>query len=274
MLKIVNAFIKDHRQELGLKGYSKMSYLEKLKYLEGKVKGTKYEREIGKLTKPRVDEGIKKVLDKSGRGKNVRVKKEKKPVDKKLNQEMKSLHSKTKFTKLEEAKPSQTAVAKPKLKPKPKGKVKKAVAKIEEEIDKSKPKPKKTTTKEALQEMPLDIGGKISELQKKGGETHTFKLDKQKITFSPLKKGNVRDGAGGKRPVVYRILSGMPDEKFRASGGKMEKYSDFNVMISGLYGDTPIDPLQKLKQSEYNFGGTISALDRFITSKNVLKQLI
>ena len=81
MLKIVNAFIKDHRKELGLKGYSKMSYLEKLKYLEGKVKGTKYEREIGKLTKPRVDEGIKKVLDKSGRGKNVRVKKEKKPVE-------------------------------------------------------------------------------------------------------------------------------------------------------------------------------------------------
>ena len=96
MLKIVNAFIKDHRKELGLKGYSKMSYLEKLKYLEGKVKGTKYEREIGKLTKPRVDEGIKKVLDKSGRGKNVRVKKEKKPVDKKLNKEMKSLHSKPK----------------------------------------------------------------------------------------------------------------------------------------------------------------------------------
>ena len=145
MLKIVNAFIKDHRQELGLKGYSKMSYLEKLKYLEGKVKGTKYEREIGKLTKPRVDEGIKKVLDKSGRGKNVRVKKEKKPVDKKLNKEMKSLHSKPKFTKLEEAKPSQTAVAKPKLKPKPKGKVKKAVAKIEEEIDKPKPSVKGKT---------------------------------------------------------------------------------------------------------------------------------
>ena len=81
MLKIVNAFIKDHRKELGLKGYSKMSYLEKLKYLEGKVKGTKYEREIGKLTKPRVDEGIKKVLDKSGRGKNVRVKKNKEKAD-------------------------------------------------------------------------------------------------------------------------------------------------------------------------------------------------
>jgi len=261
MLKIVNAFIKDHRQELGLKGYSKMSYLEKLKYLEGKVKGTKYEREIGKLTKPRVDEGIKKVLDKSGRGKNVRVKKEKK----------------VKFTKLEEAKPSQTAVAKPKLKPKPKGKVKKAVAKIEEEIDKPKPsvkgktyyleldikkispsllkfaegkgwevyektsekvyikkkmttdesldddiwgsrkspgalrssrgvkltdkkekvipsaggkeddKPKpKTTTKEALQEMPLDIGAKISEEQSKRWESRLDKL----IKSAPKNYGN------------------------------------------------------------------------------------
>ena len=165
MLKIVNAFIKDHRQELGLKGYSKMSYLEKLKYLEGKVKGTKYEREIGKLTKPRVDEGIKKVLDKSGRGKNVRVKKEKKPVDKKLNKEMKSLHSKPKFTKLEEAKPSQTAVAKPKLKPKPKP---------------------KTTTKEALQEMPLDIGAKISEEQSKRWESRLDKL----IKSAPKNYGN------------------------------------------------------------------------------------
>ena len=77
MLKILNAFIKEHRTELGLKGYSKMSYLEKLKYIEGKVKGTKYEREIGKLTKPRVDEGIKKVLEKSGRGQNVKVKTDK-----------------------------------------------------------------------------------------------------------------------------------------------------------------------------------------------------
>ena len=83
MLKILNAFIKEHRKELGLKGYSKMSYLEKLKYVEGKVKGTKYEREIGKLTKPRVDEGIKKVLMRptkkapEGRGQNVRVKRDK-----------------------------------------------------------------------------------------------------------------------------------------------------------------------------------------------------
>ena len=77
MLKILNAFIKEHRTELGLKGYSKMSYLDKLKYIEGKVKGTKYEREIGKLTKPRVDEGIKKVLEKSGRGQNVKVKTDK-----------------------------------------------------------------------------------------------------------------------------------------------------------------------------------------------------
>ena len=38
MLKIVNAFLKDHRKELGLKGYSKMSYLQKLKYLEEKTK--------------------------------------------------------------------------------------------------------------------------------------------------------------------------------------------------------------------------------------------
>jgi len=88
MLKIVNAFIKEHRTELGLKGYSKMTYLEKLKYLEGKVKGTKYEREIGKLTKPRVDEGIKKVLMRptkkapEGRGQNVRVKRDKQKVKK------------------------------------------------------------------------------------------------------------------------------------------------------------------------------------------------
>ena len=107
MLKIVNAFLKDHRKELGLKGYSKMSYLQKLKYLEEKTKGTKYQREISKLTKPKVDEGIKAILQKSGRGKNVRVKKEKK--------------------------------VKPPV------------------------KPKKTTTTQALQEMPLDIGSKISE---------------------------------------------------------------------------------------------------------------
>jgi hypothetical protein len=103
-LKLVNAFLKQHRKELGLKGYSKMSYLEKLNYLKEKTKGTKYEREIGKFTKPRVDEGIKKVLEKSGRGQNVRVKREKK------------------------ARPP---------KPEPKGKVKKEVAKLEDEVKKT-----------------------------------------------------------------------------------------------------------------------------------------
>lgn len=58
-------------------------------------------------------------------------------------------------------------VAKPKpvkkkVAPKPLGRVKTAVAKIEEK-SKPKPAPKKTTTKEALQDMPLDIGGLISE---------------------------------------------------------------------------------------------------------------
>jgi hypothetical protein len=122
MLKILNAFIKEHRKELGLKGYSKMKYLEKLKYVEGKVKGTKYEREIGKLTKPRVDEGIKKVLERSGRGKNVRVKREKKVVDRDLDKELKALHS---------------------AKPKPTGRVKKAVAKIEEKEKQDKEKKKR-----------------------------------------------------------------------------------------------------------------------------------
>ncbi len=88
MLKVVNAFIKEHRKELDLKGTSKMTYLQKIKYLEGKVKGTKYEREIGKLTKPRVDEGIKKVLMRptknapEGRGQNVREKKDKDKIKK------------------------------------------------------------------------------------------------------------------------------------------------------------------------------------------------
>ena len=94
MLKLVNAFLKQHRKELGLKGYTKMTYLEKLDYLKSKTKGTKYEKEISKFTKPRVDEGIKKVLDKSGRGKNVRVKKTKKEPYK-FTKEMKSLHSKS-----------------------------------------------------------------------------------------------------------------------------------------------------------------------------------
>jgi hypothetical protein len=93
MLRLVNAFLKTHRKELGLKGYSKMKYLEKLDYLKSKTKGTKYEREIAKFTKPKVDEGIKKVLDKSGRGKNVRVKREKKEVDRLLDKELKALHT-------------------------------------------------------------------------------------------------------------------------------------------------------------------------------------
>ncbi len=105
MLKIVNAFIKEHRTELGLKGYSKMSYLEKLKYLEGKVKGTKYEREIAKLTNPKVDEGIKKVLEKSGRGQNVRVKKDKEKVRKeKVVKAAKDLSKKVPPEKKEEPK--------------------------------------------------------------------------------------------------------------------------------------------------------------------------
>ena len=61
MLKLVNAFLKTHRKELGLKGYTKMSYLEKLDYLKTKTKGTKYEKEIRKFTNPKVDEGIKQV---------------------------------------------------------------------------------------------------------------------------------------------------------------------------------------------------------------------
>tara|TARA_R100000654_G_scaffold10274_2_gene22984 strand:+ start:4180 stop:4890 length:711 start_codon:yes stop_codon:yes gene_type:complete len=99
MLKLVNAFLKQHRKELGLKGYTKMTYLEKLEYLKSKTKGTKYERDIAKFTKPRVDKGIKKVLDKSGRGKNVRVKSVKKPKS-------------NKFEKLEQANPSQKVVPK------------------------------------------------------------------------------------------------------------------------------------------------------------------
>ena len=78
MLKVLNDFIKEHRKELGLKGYSKMKYLEKLNYVEGKVKGTKYEKEIKKLTEPKVDSGIKKILEKSGRGKGIEVKQKKK----------------------------------------------------------------------------------------------------------------------------------------------------------------------------------------------------
>jgi len=112
MLKIVNAFIKEHRQELGLKGYSKMKYLEKLKYLEGKVKGTKYEREIGKLTKPRVDEGIKKVLEKSGRGKNVRVKRDKERIKKeKFEKAVKDLRRRVPVEKKEVSEPSPRTAA-------------------------------------------------------------------------------------------------------------------------------------------------------------------
>ncbi len=160
MLKIVNAFIKAHRQELGLKGYSKMSYLEKLNYLEGKVKGTKYEREIGKLTKPRVDEGIKKVLMRptkkapEGRGQNVRVKKEKK-------------------------------VRPPK--PQVKGRVKQAVAKIEEKEKADEKAEKKPPKKKKTRAAPVEGIDKPQPPKSKSGRIYYLELDIKKIDPSLLK---------------------------------------------------------------------------------------
>ncbi len=151
MLKLVNSFLKDHRKELGLKGYSKMSYLQKLDYLKSKTKGTKYEKEIRKFTKPRVDEGIKKVLEKSGR--KVKVKQPKK-------------------------------------------------------------KPKMTTT-QALQQMPLDIGDKISQVKR----TYEIKINSRITRYSPsfninrknskltkfiLSKGFTFDSKDGRR-VYYQV---------------------------------------------------------------------